>query len=479
MKWDNDALGVTFAKSKTDQEGDHPKDAKHIYANPHLPAICPILSLGIYLLCNPDLRQNEGKQLFPGGNQSSRFSKILHAYLSKGEGLQRCISEGVDFKDIGTHSIRKGSSTYVCSGSTDSPPIAAVCLRTGWALGGVLDRYIRYESAGDQYVGRVASGLPNDARFSVLPPYFKEVNEFVLNSIKKCFPFFYNDPSLFGIIIYCLASVVHHHDWLVETLTLDHSIFNSYPLKDSAMVFKLKSIVTMEETDSFRPTGIPSRIVLMRELSSIGVTVARIPSTILDGVDKLLEDKGAMAGHVTRDYIVSAFQSCFEATGITSTLRRIEENTPNESSSTLYDSDNRTHLLMDNGRFKRLPENFVFPKEDILTCWSLWWEGNRTLNYPPFIYLNPRDIASAKERKVLSEWKSFMKYMEDTIKAKGVQHWITNPTRDEIIKMYEIARESFPWSERTSNNRKRRSGQIHLSTALKLVREAKRARLKE
>ena len=51
----------------------------------------------------------------------------------------------------------------------------------GWSLGGVQDRYIRYESAGDQYLGRVVAGLPlNGAVFALLPPHFVQNDDDVV-----------------------------------------------------------------------------------------------------------------------------------------------------------------------------------------------------------------------------------------------------------------------------------------------------------
>jgi len=71
------------------------------------------------------------------------------------------------------HSIRKGASSYVSGGSTCAPPQVATNLRAGWSMGGVQDTYLRYEAAGDQYVGRVVSGLPiSSPKFSALPPQF-------------------------------------------------------------------------------------------------------------------------------------------------------------------------------------------------------------------------------------------------------------------------------------------------------------------
>jgi hypothetical protein len=65
---------VYFAHQKNDQEGSR-KDPRRVYANPLMPAICPVLSLGIYLLCTGF--EEAPKQLFPGGKQYDRQSDFL------------------------------------------------------------------------------------------------------------------------------------------------------------------------------------------------------------------------------------------------------------------------------------------------------------------------------------------------------------------------------------------------------------------
>ena len=59
------------------------------------------------------------------------------------------------------------------SGSTAGPAFASICQRAGWKCGGTTDRYLKYEKAGDQFVGRTVCGLDiNTEDFSVLPPHF-------------------------------------------------------------------------------------------------------------------------------------------------------------------------------------------------------------------------------------------------------------------------------------------------------------------
>ncbi|KAH9104699.1 hypothetical protein LEN26_014929 [Aphanomyces euteiches] len=164
LSFQDDSFGVTFFQTKTDQEGSKPKEPRHCYANPLKPQTCVVLALGVYLACCPQL---ENGALFPGSKQKDRFGKCLVKLLvgdNDGKKSRR---------SYGTHSIRKGVTTFACSGSTVGPSLVSVCLRCGWSLGDVMERYIRYESAGDPYLGRVVAGLPLDKRqFALLPPHF-------------------------------------------------------------------------------------------------------------------------------------------------------------------------------------------------------------------------------------------------------------------------------------------------------------------
>ena len=55
-------------------------------------------------------------------------------------------------------------------------------------MGSVKERYLQFEKAGDQYLGRVVSGLDvNDVSFAVSPPYFEcdgDVKEKILILLK-------------------------------------------------------------------------------------------------------------------------------------------------------------------------------------------------------------------------------------------------------------------------------------------------------
>ncbi|RHY41911.1 hypothetical protein DYB26_009688 [Aphanomyces astaci] len=159
--------------------------------------------------------------------------------------------------EIGIHSIRKGASTFVSAGSTVGPSFVSICLRCGWSLGSVFERYMHYERAGDQFVGRVVAGLPfNNAKFPVLPPHFKDTNSAaVLGAISATFPALADVAHLRGILDHGLASLVHHSNYILDILPTKHTIFHTAPFRPPLIMVALKAelVSTMPR---LQPSGI-------------------------------------------------------------------------------------------------------------------------------------------------------------------------------------------------------------------------------
>ena len=227
LEWRDDCLLYYILRSKGDQEGDHSTHPWHVYANPHQPHICPILALAKYLLANPQV--TEGMKLFYSSDPYQRFSKALRKCLEDNEEIFN--EMGVDIDEIGTHSARKGAATHCSTGTTVSPPMASICLRAGWSMGPVKEKYIHYEKAGDQYVGRVATGLNvNSVEFAVSPPYFKfpavdegegnsSIEDDIKNAITSLVPGGRRMSSqTFKLLTYCYASIAYHYDYLDRIL---------------------------------------------------------------------------------------------------------------------------------------------------------------------------------------------------------------------------------------------------------------------
>ena len=139
ISWEMDSLVVQFAQHKGDKEG-QVRFGRHVYANPGDPKICPVLAVAVLTFSKTYRGAGGRQQLFEGAKAESRFSDILLSTIDKLNDGQLMIL-GVDKKDIGTHSCRKGCPSYLL-GIVDGPDPVKVYLRAGWSLGNVQDRYI-------------------------------------------------------------------------------------------------------------------------------------------------------------------------------------------------------------------------------------------------------------------------------------------------------------------------------------------------
>lgn len=260
--------------------GQKPRDARHVYANPLQPEICPVLALALYWITIPISTSEDKESLFPGNSQDSRYRGILGTLLTEPDGAKVVKDAGLTATQIGCHSTRKGSSTYASSGSTACPPSTAISIRASWTLGGVEGHYLRYEAAGDQYVGRTVTGLPiQSANFAILPPFFKcSVTDEISEAIKVAFP---NLPlSCNRVGEFALASLVFHRNWLHSTLPASLTL---HPIFSSRVLDKLASLVECrlwKAGDSISPTGVPPHISIITAFENLKTQVAAQADTI-------------------------------------------------------------------------------------------------------------------------------------------------------------------------------------------------------
>ncbi len=298
MRWRGDALCIFFAYTKTDQGGERPKDPMHIYANPLMPEICPILSLGIRFLT---FAPGETGALFPSTNAMSRFSKRFSSVLAEDDVQAVLGAMGMRKCDFATHSFRKGAGTYCVAGSTASPNIMAISTRAGWKCGKVPEKYLRYESAGDQYVGRTVAGLPiHSASFATLPPRFRAESEAVTRAVAECFsPHLVAMEHLQPVLRMCLASVVFHAGFIEETMYSRAPVRIKPPLGDPAMMEALRAeLMVGPGEDGLEPTGIPPHVTaamttgrLVGAVEGVREGVDAIPDRTAERVEPGLEQR--------------------------------------------------------------------------------------------------------------------------------------------------------------------------------------------
>ena len=249
ISWQTDAIGFETGATKTNTHGESPEqeDIKHCYANPWKPWTCLFLALGSYLAVRPGTPTHD--RLFTGKSPQKTFAEALGNAFADKEFTDMLDARGIAWRHIAIHSSRKGSSTFAASGSTNCPLITAICLRSGWSLGDLLKRYLRSAAAGDQFLGRVLAGLPqNSARFSVLPPQFNAQDSAaqtrVHETISRAFP----QHKAYGsrmkpVLHYLAAALVHHRHWIDLNLDPTHPLKRIPLFKDDVFLSESAKIM--------------------------------------------------------------------------------------------------------------------------------------------------------------------------------------------------------------------------------------------
>ena len=446
LEWINDSLGVYFAQQKNDQTGERPRDPRHIYANPIMPEVCPILSLGVYLLCYPSVLS--GVRLFPGDNQYERFRSCFHKV---------CCDSAMDMnaEDIGTHSIRKGACTYASSGTTACPSATAVHLRAGWTLGGVQDTYLRYDGAGDMHVGRTVCGLPTDRpEFAMLPPHFVGVSEDALSeALGLCF----RTGERRQMLEFALASVIYHKEFILRTFPPQHRLFSTALFTEGTTLESLRPFVkcAINESGGLCATGIPPHTMILTQMHDLASSVCQILPAIrqcsedtISGVVGELESRAIGAGTVTRDGLNDSIMRCLEVAGIPQIMQRleslqvsessgantaVEESNDNDASSAT--SNNHSGIYVWGGRLHKFPEDVELPNGGVLEAWQWWIAGNVTKGYRPLRELEPIDCSTRNKKKRLCDYRYLMTGLEE--RAKEGNFWIDEKTISAANEMFE------------------------------------------
>jgi len=140
------------------------------------------------------------------------------------------------------------------------------------------------------------------------------------------------------------------------------------------------------------------------------------------------------------------------------------------------------------GKFRRLPENYVFPKNiGVLSAWFSWHHGDTDNLIPPWNILQPLDVSDCvrdrkghprpireTEIKRLKSLQFLCKLLDEAASFNPGD----KPTITQITEAYASnSVESVLPSNRTSTNRVRRGDEINWFWAVSLLKEQnKRAR---
>jgi len=427
VSWQQDCMVLNIPKHKSDQEGAK-CFPRHIYANPLEPSICPILSLAILIFSKTfqyDSTQLNNFQIFAGHSQETRFSKQLHRVLERLTEFE--VNQlGAKPDQIGTHSTRKGGPTY-CSSMVCGPNPFQVCLRAGWSLGSIQDRYIfTGDGGGDQFTGRVVSGLPNTStQFSILPPHFVEGFNITRDDWVTILPSYEQFPHSFKqVVIYLLASLVYHCNWIENNLPCSHPFFNSL-VYTSGKLTEFDDYIYKDlahPTPAMSPSGIPPHLTLSNELKCVTEKLNELKKEIISSCSELPrsvtnnilskvaingaipithEDMDQMMGNILQE--VKKMHS--------SIVNNSNTNNNNNNTNNTYEepTDPRFQWFSWGGKLHMVPEGYNIPKVTLKEMWNLWWFGNIQNKIQPLRRLQSDSIQVKSQKTQLSKTRKCMK----------------------------------------------------------------------
>ena len=518
ITWEDDCLAFRFAKSKTDQTGRNSDQVWHVYATPNNPYVCPVLALATYIFANPSLTNvenfteadregNVSGRLFPGGDQYGRFMDCLRRVVEKNQGV--FLALGIRPGDLGSHSARKGACSFAAAGSTVCPPMVSICLRAMWSMGSVKERYLQFEKAGDQYLGRVVSGLDvNDVSFAISPPYFEcgdnedDVREEILTLLKEFTVGGHGiRGEIFQLLYFCFASLCYHFDFLVEVLPKRNKLQASpffthipnYAREAATVRFPWNKTAS---TPSF--TGLPPHVSILAQIESLKVALEEAKDSIIGGVkadldgrrlgsqsyfdkEEIIKKMGELHSELLRRVEVVGRRSAtvlqaggndagHEVTvGGSDSVSSLSVDASASVTLVEQGSGKKYQYFYSAGAMSRVPANFVFPKMSLMTLITSWFCGNESMKTVPFKLLAATEIKNTKERYKLSQMKTLMLAVE--IAAKRVGTWDAFARRGawdvgSTVRLFESIHHYFRYPSKI----KRRNAQISWQTVFNLFK---------
>ena len=469
-----DSFEIYFGHTKTDQTGDDAKYPRHIYANPLRPIVCPVFALSLYFTCCFNVIQTEDDMLFPGPDQYQRFSDNLERVISQHPDEVR--NHGYEPSEIGTHSIRKGAISYVAS-LPGGPTAASVCIRAGWSMGTVRDIYMRYVSSGDEFVGRCLSLLPLlKVEFGSSPPFFvPSWVEWAEEMKIRQFPMVSEIGTFGRMTRMCLASIVKHRQFCL-------SLQPNHVIRVSSIIFRDEGIMTMLDrapdcvavshpwSDDFHHTftGIPPHVATLQELTVVKNEQRRLIEGFVDKVKTAIDESGVGGGAMTE----ARFQTILDgfAADLRVQLEQIElygnarqVGGGDDAPADRVETGLGYKLHFHNGKYRRVPADWRFPRVGVLDAWRQWWIGDSVRNIPPLRLLGKEDISFLDNipltvdemhgrngrnknnrraaRKTYSDLAYLMNYIQDKVQEAGAM--TDTITIANVDAMYQVVAQEF------------------------------------
>ena len=313
-----------------DQAGEK-TSPKNCYGNPFNPFVCIFTALGCFVALNEETWVSTKNTIFRA--KDSKPGTASHIYCNRIRDMfsqyEEKIAEYVRVGHACSHGTRKGSAIEVSSGTTLPASMAAIANRGEWSLSTVMDIYLGFAEPGDHYLGRLLSGLdPNSSTFAAIPPHFVEGmdNEYINEAMHFCFSSILGRQdakalhgNAKGILLRCLASMVHHSEKILNICkNVANNPIMSIPIFNQPnLLNQLKNLLWTTKSEKIsNPTGIPPHVVTMVTLEKI-VTMfkeekdarRKMYENIESTVGQKLEEIANKQGHITRPMVEKLFKN--------------------------------------------------------------------------------------------------------------------------------------------------------------------------
>ena len=307
-------------------------------------------------------------------------------------------------------------------------------------MGGITDTYCRYEAAGDQYCGRIVSGLPLFSfRFAVLPPIFKfesdSENQILEELILTLFPEMHED--LWAVVRYGIALVALREDWLKENLPVDHCMFQSCiwwnenfrNIKDKVELKVGVGDINLEidqvSQNEMNCTGIPTHTVLLSSQRDVVLQQRALVSSniqIPDLVSTAVRENSLASGEVRN--IIQELRDV--GGGLIEQLQELQINDQQQEQpieGLAAGQGQSVRLYYHQGRYIRIPPNFVFPTKCSLRDIFFYYHLSSPADgIPALKTLDSHSMRHIKRGKaVLSDLRYLMSVLDAEAQRKGLR----------------------------------------------------------
>jgi hypothetical protein len=288
----------------------------------------------------------------------------------------------------------------------------------------------------------------------------------------------------------------YHYEWLVNVLGRNHTFLVSSVIhrSDGVEQFRASVQVSYPWNDNINHySGIPPHVTVLQDMAMLKNTQEQLlrdqQQLVGDFVTQtriLLADGGRLADREYMRDMLDQFHRDFD-TRFNAIMRMVpnqEVPQPNQNAGRAEEGHVYTlHYYL--GAYKRVPQDWRFPRCSVFQLWRQWWIGDTVNNVPPLRHLEISDInhlddvplsavelhgrkgryreQRRKTSKLLSDMKFLMGYMKRILQERNLYRAET--TLESVDAMFQSVSDLFEGN---------RPGQINWLTAVNKLRYTQR-----